>query len=362
MNIGIFTDTYFPQVNGVTYTIASWKKKLEKHHRVSVYYPEGEYTPAVGEYPFRSYEFRFYKGYNIAFPTDVAEKARGLDIVHIHGLFSMAMAGLYVSRKYKLPKILTYHTPADDYIDYMTRNRALKKTLMKLYNFWERKLLNSCDVVTAPTESIKERLEYKGVEDVMVLSNGIDLDLFRPVDPSFFRERHGVGEGRVVGFCGRFGYEKHLEDLIGIADRFDGMILIAGMGPAEKYYKRLAEGKDNVKFLGFLSKEEILGFYSCLDLFVFPSIAETQGLVALESMACGTPVVGANALALTDTIKDDVVGYLYQQGDVGDLLEKIDAGYSNRERLSRNGLEYVKEHSVDRTIERLLEIYAGLRS
>ncbi|MBN2014590.1 MAG: glycosyltransferase [Candidatus Altiarchaeota archaeon] len=360
MKIGIFTDTYFPQVNGVTYTIDAWAKRLQEHHEVRIYYPGSSHTPGENEYPFRSVEFKFYEGYNIAFPTRISRKAKDLDIVHIHGLFTMAMAGVYVSKRYKIPRVLTYHTPADDYIDYITKKQALKKTLMKLYNFWERRLLNSCDLVTAPSESIKQRLMDKGVREVMVLSNGVDLDFFKYKNPVSFKKKHGVRDGKVIGFCGRFGYEKHLEDLIGIADKFEGQIIIAGKGPATRYYKKLAEGKRNVKFIGFLSREEILKFYSSLDLFIFPSLAETQGLVALEAMACGVPIIGANALALKDTIKDGRVGFLYQQGDLVDLMEKIGKAYGRRDEFSKNCLKYIKEHSLDKTVERLLGIYEDL--
>jgi glycosyltransferase involved in cell wall biosynthesis len=361
MKVGIFTDTYYPQINGVTCTIAEWKKKLMEYVDVYIYYPKSSYIPEKNEFPFRSFQFRFYKGYNVAFPKGISRKAENLDIIHIHGLFTMAMAGLYVSRRYKIPKILTYHTPADDYIDYITKNPPLKKTLMKLYNFWEKKLLNSCNLVTAPSNSIRDRLLEKGVEnEIMVLSNGINLDFFKYKNPASFKKRYGIKKERVIGFCGRFGYEKHLEDLIGISDRFDGQILIAGKGPATRYYKKLAEGRENIKFIGFLSREELLRFYSSLDLFIFPSIAETQGLVALEAMACGVPVIGANALALKDTIKDGRVGFLYQQRDMEDLMEKIEKAYGRRDKFSKNCLEYVKEHSLDKTIERLLGIYGDL--
>ncbi len=360
MQIGIFTDTYFPQVNGVTYTIDAWNKRLQKYHKVKIYYPKTKYTPKENEFPFKSIEFRFYEGYNIAFPTRISKNAKDLDIVHIHGLFTMAIAGAYISKKYKIPRILTYHTPADDYIDYVTKKPALKKTLMKVYNSWEKKLLNSCNLVTAPSESIRQRLIDKGVNEVMLLSNGINTDFFKFTDPAQFKEKHGINEGKVIGFCGRFGYEKHLEDLIGIADRFNGEILIAGKGPATRYYKKIAKGKKNVKFMGFLSQKELLGFYSSLDLFIFPSIAETQGLVALESMACGVPVIGANALALKDTINDGKTGFLYQHGNTDELLEKIDKAYDRRDEFSKNCLEYVKEHSIDKTIEKLLRIYERL--
>lgn len=361
MKIGIFTDTYFPQVNGVTYTIAMWKEKLEeKGQEVYIYYPSGSYTPKEREFPFRSFEFRFYKSYRIAIPSGIIEKTKGLDIVHIHGLFTMAMAGLYISKKYKLPKVLTYHTPVDEYIGYITRKGPLKKTLMKLYNFWEKKLLNSCNVVTCPSNVIRERLLKKGVKDAIVLSNGVDLNFFKQVETGEFKRRYNIKAEKIIGFCGRFGYEKHLEDLIEISDEFDGDIIIAGKGPAENYYKEIANGRKNVKFLGFLSREDLLAFYSSLDIFIFPSTAETQGLVALEAMACGTPIVGANALALKDTIQEGVTGYLYESRNKDELIKKIELAYKNRDKLSGNCKEYVKQHSVDKTSERLIGIYNGL--
>ncbi len=361
MKIGIFTDTYFPQVNGVTFTISMWKQKLEERgYDVSVYYPAGRYKPKDGEYPFRSFEFRFYKEYRIAAPINIVRKARDLDIVHIHGLFSMAIAGMHVSQKYSLPRMLTYHTPADEYITYLTRNGTMRRTLMKLYNFWEKKLLNSCDIVTCPSNEIRARLVAKGVNEPVILSNGVDLGFFKHVAVEDFKKRYDIKDEPALGFCGRFGYEKHLEDLIGLADNFDGQILIAGKGPAEEYYRKLAAGHKNVKFLGFLCREDLRAFYSCIDLFVFPSTAETQGLVALESMACGTPVVGANALALKDTINDGMNGYLYESGNKKDLLYKIKEACRTREKLSKNSKEYVKDHSVEKSIDQLEHLYKSL--
>jgi len=361
MKIGIFTDTYFPQVNGVTFTISMWKEKLEERgHEVYVYFPSGRYKPGEREFPFRSVEFKYYTDYRIALPLGIEKKAKDLDIIHIHGLFSMAIAGMLISRKYRLPRVLTYHTPADEYIDYLTRRKALKKALMRLYNFWEKELLNSCSMVTCPSNVIRERLISKGVKDVTVLSNGVDLGFFAPADGRAFKEKYGITASRVIGFCGRFGYEKHLEDLIGISDSFDGEILVAGKGPAEEHYEKIASGKKNVKFLGFLDRKELPSFYSSLDVFVFPSTAETQGLVALESMACGVPVVGANALALKETIREGINGHLYESGNRKDLLEKIDLAYKNRDALSENSKEYVKAHSVEKSIERLIEIYEKL--
>lgn len=145
---------------------------------------------------------------------------------------------------------------------------------------------------------------------------------------------------------------------------FGGVILIAGGGPALEYYKNMAKdkGAKNIIFLGYIQRETLRAFYSYLDIFLFPSVVETQGVVALEAMACGVPVVGANALALKETIMNGVTGYLYTPGNAEELKEKIRKCYENREQLSKNCLEQIKEHSVDKTIHDLLEIYTSLIS
>jgi len=107
MKIGLFTDTYFPQVNGVTFTVNLWKQKLEERgHNVSIYYPAGRYKPKDNEYPFRSFEFRFYKEMRIAAPVNIVRKARDLDIVHIHGLFRWLLQGCMSRRSTACPGFL----------------------------------------------------------------------------------------------------------------------------------------------------------------------------------------------------------------------------------------------------------------
>ncbi len=358
MRIGIFTDTYFPQINGVTYTINLWKRKLEEAgHEVILFYPSGEYVPQKNEFPLRSVGFRYYEGYKIAIPSWVLRNARGLDVVHIHGLFSQAIMGAYVSKLLGVPKLHTFHTPGDEYVGYLTKRKPLKKGLTKLYNLWERKLLNSFDIVTCPSKVIKKRLIQKGIKNPVVLSNGVDLDFFRPVDRDLFREKYCIGDEKLIGYCGRLCHEKRLEDLINVSGKFEGKIVIIGNGPAEAHYRRLAKRKKNISFFGFLSKEDQRAFYSALDVFVFPSIAETQGLVALEAMACGTPVVGASEMALEETIKNARTGYLYESGNIDDLSRKIDLAYANRKKLSKLCLKEVSKHSADKTIEKVLLMY-----
>lgn len=358
MRIGFFTDSYFPQVNGVTYTLHSWKRELElRGHRVLIYYPRAEYEPKADEYPVSSIGFSYYPGYRIAYLRGRLPKVADLDIIHQHGMYTMALIALSKAWWHRKPKISTFHTPGGPYIDYLPASRFLAPAYKKAYLAYERLLLNSFDHVTTGSDVIRDMLSVNGVRDIEVLSNGIDPDLFRPAQKDVFRKKHGVGKGPLIGFCGRIGFEKRLEDLIGAAKLFEGTVLIAGEGPALGHYKKMASDADNIVFLGFIERNELSCFYSALDAFVFPSHCETQGLVAVEAMACGTPVVAAPVMALRSTVEHGLTGYHYDVGDHKDLVEKVMLCQKNRKRLSKACVKKAKEHSVKKTVDRLEQIY-----
>ncbi|MBN2518024.1 MAG: glycosyltransferase [Candidatus Altiarchaeota archaeon] len=360
MNIGFFTDTYFPQINGVSYTIQLWKRELEKQgHDVFVYYPKCEgYSPKKNEVPMASIPIMFYRGYRLGLPDK--KMPDNLDIAHLHSPFSMAAYGLGVAKDRKIPVVLTYHTPVDMYAQNVSSREYVQESLRIFYELWERKLFKRCNLVTAPSNAIKEKLSgLRG--DVIVFSNGIDTNFFKEQSPKEFLEDYEIPEGRVIGYAGRHSYEKHVEDLINIADKFDGTILISGDGPVREEFEEMAKGKKNVKFLGFLPRERMCEFYSALDILILPSTAETQGLVVLEANACGTPVVGADALALKETIENGVNGYRYKPGDSNDLLSKIWRIYRDMERLKGSSKEYARKHSVENTVKTLIELYNDLR-
>ncbi len=368
MKLAFFTDTYFPQVNGVTYTIDLWKNELAKiygRENIFVFYPKSEYKGSSNEISLPSIKFPLYEGYKISLPSAKLLNLN-LDIVHIHGLYSSAVFGISAAKQLKIPCIITYHTPTHLYTHYATNlisryfsksstkkiSGILQKSLMK----WEKFVLKSCDLITVPSNVIAEYLKEQGIENVKVISNGIDINLFKEnVERRNFQKNKNE---RCIGYCGRIGLEKHLEDLIYLAKNFDGEILIAGEGPAKKYYEKLAnKTSNNIKFLGKIPHEELPKFYSELDFLIFPSVVETQGLVALESMACGTPVIGADALALKETIIDGKTGYLYKPGDIDELKIKLEIAYKNREILAGNCVEGAKKHSVENTVKELRKIY-----
>jgi len=360
MKVGHFTDTYFPQVNGVSYTIKPWKQELErKGVRVMVYFPKGNgYVPQKNEFPLPAFKFPLYKDYRISIPLGITKLSKDLDLVHIHTQFVMAAAAWHISKRYNIPKIFTYHTPVEMYNFYFSRNRLISDKLTKLYLNWENRLLNSCNLVTVGSNYMKDYLRKKKIKTrIDVVPNGIDVKIFKQLNRQKCRKKFGVQSDKVIGYCGRIGYEKHLEDLINIAPSFEGEILIAGDGPAVEFYKNMAKKYANVRFLDFIEQKKLPEFYSCLDVFINPSTVETLSLVSIEAMACGVPNVAADALALKETIENGKTGFLYRPGNKEELLKKIKKVYENREKLAKNCKKRAKLCTYEKAAKRLLELY-----
>lgn len=357
-HVAAFTDTYLPTVNGATYTIRTWRDRWrECDGRMDVVYPNSsDYDPELGEYPVRSLPFPFYDDFRLGAPT-IPEAVTDADIIHAHSPFGVGLGGLRLARDTDRPLVASYHTPTAEYAGYLTEG-WLRDAVARAGNAYERWFLNHVDHVIAPSDIIRETLETRGIGPVSVVSNGVDIDRFRPTDATDFRARYDLSEGPLIGYTGRHGFEKRLSDLVATAEGMDATFVFGGDGPARKTLEeKVTEHDIDARFLGFLDREELPSFYSALDVFAFPSPVETQGLVALEAMACGTPVVGVDSGALTETIDDDQTGYHYEQGDIEDFRAELRRALTERDRLSEVCLSRRNAMSVEHSVEALSAVY-----
>lgn len=358
-----FTDTYLPTVNGVTYTIKSWHDGwCSNGGAMDVVYPSSNgFEPTEDEHPVRSVSFPFYDGYRLGLPV-IPDEVEDGDIVHAHTPFSLGLAALRQARRTDAPLIASYHTPTGEYTTYLAPFDPLARSLSRVSLRYERWFLNRADVVTAPTETTANYLtETVGIDhDVHVVSNGVDLSMFAPTDPGEFIEHHDLPERPRIGYTGRHGYEKNLEEMLHAVANGpkEWSLVIAGEGPATDDLIDLAGDLDiDVTFLGFLDREELPSFYASLDVFAFPSPIETQGLVALEAIACGTPVVAVNGGALVETIEDGITGYHYDLGDIDSFTASIERTLDERDTLSEQCLSHREEISLEQSIESLQLAY-----
>ena len=363
-SVAAFTDTYLPTVNGATYTIRAWRDRWRaRGGRMDVVFPNApDYDCEDGEHATRSFGFPFYEGFRVGLPG-VPEAVSGVEIVHAHTPFALGLSALYLARRTDRPLVASYHTPTAEYADYIA-DGPLERVVEGTARQYERWYLNRADRVVAPSEPAAAHLREIGVETpVEIVPNGVDTDFFAPVGREAeraFRDRHDLPDGPLVGYTGRHGYEKELPTIppaVARADT-DATLVFGGDGPARGAVEQAArEAGVDTRFLGFLDREELPAFYSTLDAFLFPSPVETQGLVALEANACGTPVVGVDAGALRDTIQEGANGAKYEQGDLGAFAAAIDRVVGSAEGFREHCLDRRDRTSVDRAVDTLRDVY-----
>lgn len=374
MKIGFFTETYIPNRDGVVASILNTRKELEKRGHEAYIFCAGsrkakkENTDKNVFYHL-STPFKPYPDYRIAlFPFFSLRKVKKLNIqiLHTHGMATMGLAAVQISKILHLPLVGSFHTLIPEATHYITKRKILKRLTHKIawrYLRWYYKL---CDMVICPTHTLKSILEEHGIKNVFVVPNGIDIKKFTPtLSGELIRKALGLENQVIVLHVGRLVIEKNLDVLIKSAlliveEIPECKFLIVGDGPARKYYEKLVKD-ENIEsrfiFTGFVEDEKLPFYYACADIFAFPSKFETQGLVAIEAMSCGIPVAGANYLGTKDIVKDGYNGYLFNPDNAEDCAEKIIKTIENRKKMKKNARKTAEEYSIENTTEKLLKIY-----
>ncbi len=346
MRIVFFSDCYFPLINGVNYTIKAWKGRLEERgHDVFIVYPGNDHEPEDDEVALPSLHNPFYPGYNIPIMTgypDIPEP----DIVHCHGPIT-GLYGQFYARHHGAATVYTHHTPLEEYMEQALHSEILGGIAGRIYLPLEERLLDSFDTVTSSFKDIG-----RDVEPVQ-LPVGIDLGYFQETDSSFVNEL-GL-ERPIAGFNGRMSGEKNIEDIIEFARGFDGSVLLIGEGPKRERLESRAP--ENVVFKDFIDRDRLSEFYSGLDVFVTASTGDTLGISPLEANACGTPVVAPDTYPFNNTIGDGN-GLRYRPRNVEDMRKKVEEALG--EDFSTR--EAVRKYSLEKTVDRLEDIYIELTS
>lgn len=363
MRIGFFTDTFLPQRNGVVASLLNFGPELVKRgHEVFVFCPETnvkEYGGmVVHSYP--SVSFRPYPEFKIAVPQG-KDRAPKLDIVHTHSPFTMGFFGGRVARFQKIPRVSTFHTLLPEYVGYVSR---LGKIALKLVT-WRfcRAFYNRHNKLITPSDALKKILEeHKIGKQIEVIPTGIDTNFFRPLDRTKAKKKLGLNDDKVFLCLGRLGHEKNVDVVIRAFDDVDAKLIIAGRGPAEKKLKKLTTKlglRGKVSFRGFVPERLKPTYYSAANALVIASTSETQGLVVTEAMACGTPVVGANSLAIPEIIKDGRNGYLFEPGDIKGLSQILH-NFESSEKIKNAAVKSAERFSTQKCTDKLEKFYSSI--
>lgn len=375
MRVLMVSDVYFPRVNGVSTSIETFRQALAAEgvevRLVAPRYADEPEVEGVVRVPGRAVprdpEDRLVSW--TALRTAVRREAADCDIVHIHTPFLAHYAGLSAARRLGKPVIATYHTLFEEYLHHYAPFLPAE-WLRGLARRLSRSQCNALDAVVVPSMAMRERLEEYGVSVPMnVLPTGIPMGRFSGGDGLRFRERHGLSaEQPCVLFVGRVAFEKNIDFLIeslSLARREvpNLILLITGEGPAKRALHRQAEAlglSEAVRFIGYLDRRhELPDCYAAADGFVFASRTETQGLVLLEAMAMGLPVVALAAMGTRDILSPGR-GCLTPEDDVAAFaaaMIRLLCDPALRSRLSQEARDYAREWADDRMAAKLAECY-----
>jgi glycosyltransferase involved in cell wall biosynthesis len=367
MRIALFTETFIPKVDGIVTTLCQTVKQLRVlGHDVLIFAPEGgfkefEHFRIAG---MKSRSFALYPELRLALPrasmrTLIAEFQP--DILHVADPALLGIAGLYYGGgkdggALRLPTVVSYHTDLPQYLHYYGLG-FLEKHVWKILRIrHNRATMNLCTSVT-----MVDQLQEHGIERVALWPGGVDADLFHPSRRSTeMRSRLTQNDPKcsLLLCVGRLSAEKNLESLRPILEALPNVRLaLVGDGPHRKTLERHFAGLP-VFMPGFLHGADLAAAYASSDVFVMPSRTETLGLVVLEAMSSGLPVVAARAGGIPEMIHHGHSGFLFDKeaqavDAIGGLLHSKDS----RECIGKAAREHASKHSWKAATILLIEHY-----
>lgn len=378
MKIGIFTDTYYPQINGVTTSILMLKEKLESlGHSIYIFTTTDPKSPANERNVYRlpSIPFASSRRIGVIYHPNMARKIRALqlDLIHTHTEFSLGIFGRMIANELGIPTVHTMHTIYEQYTHYIAKVGALDAAAKTLARNLSRYFCNTADAVIAPTQKVEEMLRGYGVRNkIAVIPTGIELGKFSPVrygtdEIMSLRTEYGIGNtDRVILYIGRISKEKNITEILYGLKRYlpqhpGTKFLIIGDGPDRENLQSLTQslgiGKQ-VIFAGEKPWDRIGLYYQLGNIFVSASQSETQGLTYIEALAAGLPLIAKTDPCLDSVLLDGVNGFEFSD-KIGFLnaLEKALSNDTNLQGMSTAALGSTVSFSAITFAEKVSALY-----
>ncbi len=378
MNIGIFSDTYFPQLNGVATSIRTLSTALEERgHHVYIFTPSdprcgNENEPNVFRLP--SIPVFFVRNYRAGYicPPHVLKKIHGmnLDIIHTQTEFPLGFLGKLISTTQGIPMVHTYHTMYEDYVHYIGGGHVVTPDMARDFS---RMFCNTAMDVIAPTHKTEQLLKSYGVtKPISVIPTGIDTSRFQKTqyDPAEILElRHSLGLEEttpVIISIGRIAREKSIDVVIGALPELleklpETKMVIVGEGNEIENLGKFAESigvGEHVIFTGGKPWTEIGKYYQLGNVFCSASVSETQGLTFAEAMAGGVPVVAKKDECIENIITDGETGLLFEDSaDLPGLLYRVLTDKALSAQLSEASIQAMERLSVKAFADSVEQLY-----
>lgn len=382
LRILMISDVYFPRINGVSTSIQTFRRSLHEagHETVLIApaYPDRNWVDreagvirVPSRYVPRDPEDRMMVPAAIRALQPALEKQK-FDLVHIQTPFVAHYLGLHLARRLGVPVIETYHTYFEEYLHHYVP--LLPRSVMRFAA--RRFTVSQCKDLAAlvvPSMAMETALKEYGVSCPMhIIPTGLEIDRFRKGDGQRFRQQLGIAPGQpTLVHVGRIAHEKNIDFLfrtlaLVVKSVPDVVMVVAGEGPALKHCRDYVESRGltrHVRFVGYLSRDsELLDCYQAGDLFVFSSRTETQGLVLLEAMALGVPVVSTAYMGTLDILRPERGARIAPDDEAGfaAIVLQLLRDPESRRRLSAEARDYAMTWSAPALAGRMAQLYGQI--
>ena len=385
MKIGLFTDCYLPQTNGVVTSVLMLEEEL-KHlgHDVTIitvdvpgYIDENSNIIRIKSIPFHKWK-EFRVGLPISTQKLTQIKSMDFDLIHTHTEFSIGLLGRHLAKTLNIPTVHTYHTMYEDYTHYVNRLKYGHNVIKKFIKTGSKFYVKSYDGIIAPSAKTRNALINYGVQnDIFIMPTGIDLEQFIHISdhsPELvqLRKQYGLTSTTpVLLSVGRLSEEKSHDMIIRqlpklIKEYPNLQLMFVGDGPYRSKLEKLCHQlnvQNNVIFTGNILFEQVHLYYNLATVFISCSKTETQGLTIIEAMACNIPVIVFNDTHVKDIVLHKKTGYLFTTED--ELYENLQHALSNPailELLTHNARIVIRSISKENYGKNAVKIYSAILS
>jgi glycosyltransferase involved in cell wall biosynthesis len=373
MHIGYFTNTYYPIISGVVRSVETFRQALtELGHNVFIFAQDAsdykDSHPFIFRYP--TLDLPLPGNFPLPIPlspfVDHLLPLLKVDIIHSHHPFLLGQVAANKAAELDVPLVFTFHTQYREYSHYIALSQEfVKETIDR----WVTDYIQKCHHLVVPSDSMRQVLadEYGVTEQITTIPTGIDLEPYQRANGQAIRQERGWGQDKILISVGRLAKEKNWETLLAAVAQVmqkwaDVRLVLIGEGSEQATLKKYSEDLGiaaRVEFVGHIPFDDIPSYLKAADLFCFASITETQGLVTMEAIAAGLPVVAVDATGTKDVIDHDQQGLLTPNDNqaLAQAIERVLDDESLRSRFKEAAWQQALSFDIKLQVKKLLAVY-----
>ncbi len=367
MRVALFTETFLPKVDGIVTVVCLLLDHLEKRGIESTIV-----APKMGVEKYRStsvigvpgVKLPLYPELRVGPPTlSTYQQLRAFqpDIAHFIHPALIGIPGMLMARSMGIPTVASFH------LDFARLAHHFNLGFMEpVTDLLTKTVFNAADRSLAPSKRIQRDMQRIGIRNVGLWGRGVDAEKFNPrYQSAAMREAMSDGhpEDTLLLYVGRVSSEKQLDQLRPILETVPGTRLaVIGDGPARGDMETYFSGTPT-KFMGYMKGEALSAAYASADMFVFPSAMETFGLVVVEAMAAGLPVVASRVGGIPDVVDIGVNGYTFEVNDIAGMIDGVRQIATNRARITQMGQAaraFAESQSWDTMMDEVVDLYVTM--